>query len=115
MPIYEYRCPSCSHPFEHLQKITDGKSVKCPKCGTRARRQISSTSFILKGSGWYKNDYASKETRRQREADSGKTDSGKTDSGTSDSAKTESKPKTEPKSQGSDSSSGTPSTAESSR
>ncbi|MBI2058462.1 MAG: zinc ribbon domain-containing protein [Nitrospirae bacterium] len=105
MPIYEYRCPSCSHQFEYLQKITDAKSVKCPKCGTRSRRQISNTSFILKGSGWYKTDYASKESKRQRESDSGSTDSGKT----------ESKTKSEPKSQASTPSTGSSSTADSSR
>jgi putative FmdB family regulatory protein len=59
MPIYEYHCNSCDHDFEVIQKITDHPIRKCPKCGKmKAKRTISQTSFILKGSGWYVTDYA---------------------------------------------------------
>ncbi len=59
MPIYEYHCDSCGHEFEAMQKITDKPLQKCEKCGkNKAKRFISRTSFVLKGSGWYVTDYA---------------------------------------------------------
>ncbi|MCP4676000.1 MAG: zinc ribbon domain-containing protein [Deltaproteobacteria bacterium] len=61
MPIYEYHCNACDHEFEVMQKITEGPIRKCEKCGRlKAKRMISQTSFILKGSGWYVTDYSSK-------------------------------------------------------
>lgn len=60
MPIYEYECRKCQDHVEVLQKITDKPLVKCRKCGGRLEKQWSSTSFQLKGSGWYVTDYAAK-------------------------------------------------------
>ena len=57
MPIYEYRCEKCQHQFDLLQKITDEPVKECPECGGPVSKLISSTSFILKGSGWYVSDY----------------------------------------------------------
>ena len=58
MPIYEYYCTSCGHEFEVMQKITDRPIKKCEACGKlKAKRAISKTSFVLKGSGWYVTDY----------------------------------------------------------
>ena len=57
MPIYEYRCEKCGD-FEEMQRITDPPLARCPKCKGKVRRLISSTSFQLKGSGWYATDYA---------------------------------------------------------
>ena len=59
MPIYEYQCGKCG-VFEVTQKITDAPLRRCPKCKGKASKLISSTSFQLKGSGWYATDYASK-------------------------------------------------------
>lgn len=60
MPTYEYLCGECGHQFEELQKIVDDALVTCPSCGKDAlRRLVSATAFHLKGSGWYKTDYAS--------------------------------------------------------
>ena len=64
MPIYEYECQQCGL-FEVVQKASD-KALKCkpdcqdPKCPKNAKRLISAAAFHLKGSGWYKTDYASK-------------------------------------------------------
>jgi len=33
MPIYEYRCASCGHQQEFLQKVSDAPLTVCPKCG----------------------------------------------------------------------------------
>ena len=57
MPIYEYRCEQCG-TFEEMQRITDPPLERCPKCQRKVRRLISSTSFQLKGTGWYATDYA---------------------------------------------------------
>jgi putative FmdB family regulatory protein len=57
MPTYEYRCEHCGD-FEEIQRITDPPLTRCPQCRRRVRRLISSTSFQLKGSGWYVTDYA---------------------------------------------------------
>jgi putative FmdB family regulatory protein len=57
MPIYEYRCEHCG-VFEEMQRITDPPLSRCPTCKRKVRRLISSTSFQLKGTGWYVTDYA---------------------------------------------------------
>jgi putative FmdB family regulatory protein len=59
MPIYEYGCDKCG-TFEVSQRITDKPLRRCPTCKGKVRKLISSTSFQLKGSGWYVTDYAGK-------------------------------------------------------
>jgi len=76
MPIYEYRCEHCGD-FEEMQRITDPPLARCPKCRRKVKRLISSTSFQLKGTGWYVTDYA-----RSGGANGGKSgESGSTDAG----------------------------------
>jgi putative FmdB family regulatory protein len=43
MPIYEFKCNSCSEVFDELVPMnTEGDLLKCPKCGaTGARRLVS--------------------------------------------------------------------------
>ncbi len=60
MPIYEYECLNCGQIHEALRKFSDKPLSKCPRCGGILKKLISNTSFILKGTGWYKTDYASK-------------------------------------------------------
>jgi putative FmdB family regulatory protein len=56
--IYEYRCKNCEHIFEVMQKMSDPAPEACEKCGAKGvERIISSTSFALKGSGWYSSGY----------------------------------------------------------
>ncbi len=58
MPIYEYRCSSCSHELEALQKFSDPALTECPSCGTDSLvKLISAAGFQLKGSGWYATDF----------------------------------------------------------
>jgi putative FmdB family regulatory protein len=57
MPVYEYECGKCG-VFERPQRISEPALTKCPTCRRKVRRLISSTSFQLKGSGWYVTDYA---------------------------------------------------------
>ena len=60
MPIYEYHCAGCGKDLEISQKMSDPVKKKCPECGGKLEKQISASGFQLKGSGWYKTDYASK-------------------------------------------------------
>lgn len=58
MPIYEYRCTSCSHELEAMQKFSDAPLVDCPACGKPAlTKLVSAAGFQLKGSGWYATDF----------------------------------------------------------
>lgn len=61
MPIFEYRCSECAHLEEVLQKHTDPAPTECPACGKTGTmaKEISVTSFQLKGGGWYKDLYSS--------------------------------------------------------
>jgi len=63
MPIYEYACTKCEHKLETIQKMNDEPLVKCPACGEDSlKKLISAAAFHLKGSGWYKTDFADKKT-----------------------------------------------------
>lgn len=58
MPIYEYRCQSCGHQLEKLQKLSDQPLVDCPECKQPAlTKLISAAGFRLKGGGWYETDF----------------------------------------------------------
>lgn len=61
MPIYEFRCKSCQHMEEILQKVNDPAPEVCPECGKKSTliKVVSNTSFQLKGGGWYSDLYAS--------------------------------------------------------
>ena len=60
MPIYEYLCTSCGYQFEEVQKFSEPSLEECPDCGKNsAQRQVSMSSFHLKGGGWYKDGYSS--------------------------------------------------------
>ena len=55
MPIYEYGCEACGHRLEAQQKLSEAPLKTCPACGKDAlEKLISSTAFVLKGGGWYK-------------------------------------------------------------
>jgi len=58
MPIYEYRCTSCGHQKEVLQKLSDPPLTECPACGkSTLGKLVSAGGFQLKGSGWYATDF----------------------------------------------------------
>lgn len=64
MPIYEYECPNCGRHYELIQRFSDEPLCRCPECGGHVHKLISHTSFILKGTGWYATDYASRERKK---------------------------------------------------
>ena len=58
MPIYEYRCSSCGHQQEFLQKVSDAPLTVCTECGKPAfEKMLTAAGFQLKGSGWYATDF----------------------------------------------------------
>lgn len=91
MPTYEYACDKCGHEFEREQRITEDPVKTCPECRSRkVQRLISSTSFVLKGSGWYSDLYSSQKPDK-------KEDSGKEKSSSDKAEKSKDSPKTEKK------------------
>jgi putative FmdB family regulatory protein len=58
MPIYAYKCDSCGHAKDVLQKISDEPLSVCPQCGAASfTKQVTAAGFQLKGSGWYATDF----------------------------------------------------------
>lgn len=58
MPIYAYKCESCGHAKDVLQKISDAPLTECPACGAATfSKQLTAAGFQLKGSGWYATDF----------------------------------------------------------
>ena len=58
MPIYAYKCESCGHAKDVLQKMSDAPLSICPNCGASAfKKQLTAAGFQLKGSGWYVTDF----------------------------------------------------------
>ena len=85
MPLYEYECDACHHRFEVIQKFSDALIDKCPKCGSRVQKRLSSPAIQFKGSGWYITDYA-----RAGKSDAGAESPGGSDSSKSSETKSES-------------------------
>ena len=58
MPTYEWECKKCG--VISIFMPMGGEIKKCPHCGKPVRRLLSACGFILKGSGFYQNDYKNK-------------------------------------------------------
>jgi putative FmdB family regulatory protein len=59
MPIYEYQCQACENIVEAWQSLSDEPLSVCPECAGPMKKLISSSSFQLKGGGWYADGYGS--------------------------------------------------------
>ncbi len=100
MPIYEYECAKCGTVFEMIQPISAKPLKKHDDngCTGKVRRLASAGGFILKGDGWYANDYPSDSRKQgwekdQKQAKPGDASASKSDG---DGQKTEAKPATPP-------------------
>jgi putative FmdB family regulatory protein len=77
MPIYEYRCQSCGHELDALQKLNDVALTVCPSCEQAAlRRLVSAPRFRLKGGGWYETDFKSEKDKKRNLAETAGSDAG---------------------------------------
>ena len=86
MPIYAYRCDSCGHAKDVLQKLSDPLLSTCPACGAETfRKQLTAAGFQLKGSGWYVTDF--KGGAPAAKPDAVKPEDGKSDAAKPDAAK----------------------------
>jgi putative FmdB family regulatory protein len=96
MPIYAYRCESCGHAKDVLQKVSDPLLTICPACHAEAfKKQVTAAGFQLKGSGWYVTDFRGgngKPAEKAPDNGSAKSDTApaKTGDAKSEGAKTES-------------------------
>jgi putative FmdB family regulatory protein len=77
MPLYEYKCSSCSYAVEMVQKVNDKPPKKCPKCGCSLTKVISAPALQFKGNGWYITDYPRKHSPSKDEPPEEKKDSPK--------------------------------------
>lgn len=90
MPIYVYEREDGT-TFETIQRITEEALNVCPETGQKVIRQISASTPIFKGSGFYKTDYCGSSTASKKGSESKKgADSTSSSEGSSG---TESKPK----------------------
>lgn len=88
MPIYEYRCQSCGHEFETIQKVSDAPLTTCPACSQESlRKKVTAAGFRLKGGGWYETDF--KAGKKKNVAAEGGGDASGKDSGGGDAAKSD--------------------------
>ncbi len=76
MPTYSYRCDSCGHQFDAVQRFSDDPLRECPECSAAIRRVILPVGFVFKGSGWYITDSRSTPKDEAKKADD-KTDGAK--------------------------------------
>ena len=70
MPINDYKCETCGIVFE-FSKIRSDEVVECPKCQERDGRKLikqlpTGTSFSLQGTGWYRDSYRGKNSKRRK-------------------------------------------------
>lgn len=97
MPIYEYKCSSCGHQQEYLQKVSDPPPASCPACGRETFvKMLSAAGFQLKGSGWYATDFKGSGKKPAggdaAKAEGAQADASKSEGAKGDGAKPEAKP-----------------------
>lgn len=92
MPIYAYKCETCGHAKDVLQKMSDPLLTACPACGNATfKKQLTAAGFQLKGTGWYVTDFREGAGKNSPLPTEAKTDSGESAAGTSVPAPSESK------------------------
>jgi putative FmdB family regulatory protein len=92
MPIYEYKCEHCGETFEILQKFNDHPLTECILCQHGpVKKLISASAFVLKGSGFYVNDYPSENRKKAMDAEKNGTRTSSSDKKSIESSKSSSK------------------------
>jgi putative FmdB family regulatory protein len=62
VPLYEYECEKCHRRTEKIESMKGPHLKKCPHCGGKVERLLSSPAIQFKGTGWYVTDYAGKKS-----------------------------------------------------
>ena len=96
MPIYGYRCGSCGHEFEVLQKMSDAPLLTCPKCSGQLAKMVYAAGVVYKGSGYYSTDY----TKGGKAASTASSNGAKSDSDSSSGSDTKPAGESSTKSEG---------------
>ena len=65
MPIYVFECQECAYEVEEILSFSESEKYldteECPHCFKKSyNKKMNSTSFKLKGKGWYKDGYRKK-------------------------------------------------------
>jgi len=97
MPTYGYRCGTCGHQFEIIQRISDEPLTTCPKCQGKLAKILYPVGISFKGSGFYTTDY--KASGKSSETSSNGSSPSKEGSSESKSGETKSESKSETKSE----------------
>ncbi len=92
MPIYAYRCGTCGHAKDVLQKVSDPVLSTCPACGAETfAKQVTAAGFQLKGSGWYVTDFRGGDSKQGAARDADKAPAADSSTKTDTSTATEKK------------------------
>tara|TARA_B100000035_G_scaffold315425_1_gene336070 strand:+ start:33903 stop:34160 length:258 start_codon:yes stop_codon:yes gene_type:complete len=72
MPIYEYKCSTCSHSDDLFLKLTEATTKNCPVCSGKEtfEKKVSAPAFKLNGSGWYETDFKKSKTTSETKSTS---------------------------------------------
>ena len=100
MPLYEYRCESCAHRFERIQKFSDPPVETCPQCSGQVKKLLSAPAIQFKGSGFYITDYGksgSGESKSEKADKAGAKSESKPESSSESKSEAKSESKTESK------------------
>ena len=100
MPIYAYKCTTCEHAQDVLQKISEDPLTVCPACNAPTfAKQVTAAGFQLKGSGWYVTDFrdGNKKADKKPETKTDATDAKPADAKAETKAETMTEAKTETK------------------
>jgi putative FmdB family regulatory protein len=89
MPTYRYRCKSCHHEFEELQRISESPLIECPACKKQSLVKIfaGGGGLVFKGSGFYKTDYKKSSRGESSPTTSGSNSGSKKETPTPDASK----------------------------
>ena len=97
MPIYAYKCSSCGHTQDVLQKVSDAPLADCPACGAASfAKQLTAAGFQLKGSGWYATDFKNGSAKPAATPADSKTEGGEAKPAAEPAAKPAAKPEAAP-------------------
>ena len=90
MPIYSYHCKACDGTFKTLAKMSDPAPTRCDLCQAEGllTKQLSRTSFQLKGGGWYNEGYSGASNQSASTPSDSKSESNTSSSSTGGNAST---------------------------